>query len=205
MRRNFLTALHIGTIAVLAHACLAAAADESYKKHPGYVDFASMGVFGDLEATVEVFLKGPLLDMAKGALANEEPEVADAISKIEYIHVQQFELDRNAAEEVAKKTKELAKQLDAKGWEVVVRVREHDEQVYIYMLPGKDSQLIRGLVVMVVEEDDEATFVNIVGDMDPRNLGRVTGAFGHYDLDDFDINIDNGKDKNDKDRRTHRP
>ena len=201
MRLTLSTRILLGGILFAALAlCWAAEiqADPSdkYKKHPGYVDFEAMGVFGELEATVEVFLKGPLLQMAIGATGNDEPGIAEALKNIIYVHVQVFE--DKIGPEVGAKTKELAKQLDAKGWEVVVRVRERDQQVYVYMLPSKDEELVRGLVVMVVEDEDEAVFVNIVGDMDPREIGRISGAFGHHGLDDFNIHFDDD-DENDDD------
>ena len=158
-----------------------------------------MGVFDELDATVEVFLKDILLNFAVDVLKHEEPELADMLAGLVYVHVQQFELDRGEGEQVAAKTKEMAAQLDKRGWDVVVRVREKYEQTYVYMKPG-EKKTVDGLVVMVVEDDREATFVNIVGTIDPENIGRVTGHF----YGDNDIEWDDDDDDDDRDRRRNR-
>ena len=55
----------------------------------------------------------------------------------------------------------------------------------IYMLPGKGDN-IDGLVVMVVSDDDEAVFVNVVGTIDPAQIGRIGHSFRIDALDDID-------------------
>lgn len=202
---------------MIAIACLVlivptATADKTdYTKMPGYVDFGAMEIFGDVEATVEVYLKGSLLAMARAAVADEDPELEHMLANIHYIHVQVFELDRGMdTEQIKSKTRDVAKQLDKKGWEMVVKVREDDEYVYVYLLPGKDDT-IDGLVVMAVEDDDEAAFVNIVGKINPENIGKIGRSFHmdsiDIDWDDFDHDRDDDDedDKEDKrDKRTHR-
>jgi hypothetical protein len=179
-----------------------------YTKLPGYVDFGAMEIFGDVEATVEVFLKGSLLAMARAAVADEDPELEHMLANIQYIHVQVFELDDVDSKQVMTKTKEVAKQLDKRGWEIAVRVREDDEHVYVYLLPGKDND-IAGLVVMAVEEDDEAAFVNIVGNINPENIGKLGRTFhmDSIDIDWDDVHADhddNNKKEDKRDKRTNR-
>ena len=58
---------------------------------------------------------------------------------------------------------------------------------------------------MVIEEDGEATFVNIVGNVDPAKIGRIGRSF---DIDAMDIdfgNFDNDDDDKDskKSKRVH--
>ncbi|MEJ2722500.1 MAG: DUF4252 domain-containing protein [bacterium] len=182
-----------------------AASEKDFSKMPGYVDFEAMKIFGDAEATVEVFLKGSLLTLAREAVADEDPELKQMLDNIQYIHVQVFELDDVDIDQVVDKTKTLAKQLENKGWEIAVRVREDEEHVYVYLLPGEKND-ISGLVVMVVDEDDEATFVNIVGNIDPANIGRIGRAF-HMDSIDIDFensDVDHSADKDKRDKRTNR-
>jgi len=186
----------VAATTMLAFAPATAAEKTDYSKMPGFVDFGAMEVFGDHEATVEVFLKGSLLAMAREAVGDEDPELKHMLANIQYIHVQVFDLDGVDTKQVTAKTKEVAKQLDQKGWELAVRVREDDEHVYVYLLPGQKNN-IAGLVVMAVEEDDEAAFVNIVGDIDPANIGKLGRTFH---MDSIDINWDDVDDKHVKDK-----
>jgi hypothetical protein len=164
----------------------AASPDEDYKKLPGYVDFES--VVGDMEATVEVYLKGSLLVLAREAVKTDDPELGELLSKIDYIHVQVFPMEGRFAKQLEQKTAEIAKLLDKKGWELTVRVREDEEQVHVYVLPGKKDD-IAGLVVMAVEEGDEAVFVNIVGSINPAEIGRIGRTF-HIDSIDVPIKVE---------------
>jgi hypothetical protein len=54
---------------------------------------------------------------------------------------------------------------------------------------------IAGLVVMAVEPGDEAAFVNIVGDIDPAQIGRLGRKFDIEPLDSIRIEIKNSKRK----------
>ena len=177
-------ALSLVVLALVAPGAAAAPKDD-YKKMPGYVDFDRMNVFGDLESTVEVFLKGPLLSMAVEAVRHDDPDVAEMLAGLKLVRVHVFDLDGDLGRDLIEKSDKLSKQLEKKGWEMAVRVREEDQHVHIYMLPGKNNN-IDGLVVMVVDDDDEAVFVNIVGTIDPAQIGRL-GHGLHIDaLDDVD-------------------
>jgi len=169
---------------VIGFAVAAAAADD-YKKHPGYVDFEKMGIFGESEAAVEVILKGSLLKMILGGI--DDPELADMVGKLQYVHVQSFPVDEMDIPALERKIQKTAKQLEDSGWDVVVRVRDNDEdeQVYVYILPTKSDEIISGLVVMVVEQDDKAVFINVVGDLDPAQIGKLGHTFDIDELDDI--------------------
>ena len=180
-----LNTLRIFAATTIAAALLFAAAtttqavpDTKYKSMPGYVDIHNLGEFDDLDASVEVFLKGSLLKLAREAVRYEEPELALILDNIHMVRVNVFPIDEDKDDAVAAKAKTLAKQLEAKGWEVAVRVREKDEDVYVYILPNENDEGIEGLVVMVAERssrhsDGEFTFVNIVGNINPEDIGRL--------------------------------
>ncbi len=176
--------LSLAILALVAPGAAAAPKDD-YKKLPGYVDFEGMNIFGDLESTVEVFLKGPLLSMAVEAVRHDDPEVAEMLAGLKLVRVHVFDLVGDLGRDLIEKSDRLSKELEKMGWEMAVRVRERDEHVHIYILPGKGNN-IDGLVVMVVDDDDEAVFVNIVGTIDPTQIGRL-GHGLHIDaLDDVD-------------------
>ena len=173
-------------IAALATLPAQAASEKDYTKQPGYVDFDP--ILGDMESSVEVYLKGSLLVLAREAVKDEDPELSNVLSKIEYVKVQIFPLRGASMEKLMDKAHDVATQLEKKGWEIAVRVREKDEQVHIYLLPG-DKEDIRGLVVMVVGDDDEAVFINIVGNINPAEIGRIGRTF-HIDSMDIPVQVE---------------
>lgn len=173
-------------LALLTPLPLRAGSADDYTKLPGYVDFGA--AIDDVEATVEVYLKGSLLVIAREAVKNDDPELGELLSKIDYIHVQVFPMRGGSSEKLMERTRQVGKQLEKKGWELTVRVREDEEQVHVYMLPGKKDD-IAGLVVMAVEEGDEAVFVNIVGNINPAEIGRIGRTF-HIDSMDLPVHVE---------------
>ena len=197
-RKWILGGAALALLIALAPVAATAESEETYKRSPGYVDFDP--ILGDMESSVEVFLKGSLLVIAREAVRDEDPELGDLLSKISYVRVQVFPVEETTASVLKDKTREVAKQLEKKGWEMTVRVREEGEQVLIYLLPGKKDE-IQGLVVMVVEDDEDAVFINVVGDISPAEIGRIGRAFHLNSMDipvkigvegDAEVTIDEG-------------
>ena len=64
-------------------------------------------------------------------------------------------------------------QLDAKGWDHVVRAREDNENVRVSVL--RSDGAVRGLFV-IAGSDEEIVVVNIVCDVSPENIKKLTAA-----------------------------
>lgn len=199
--------LSVVLVVLFAAPALADPGDE-YKKMAGYVDFEELGLVNEFEPSIEVFLKGPLLKLAREAVKHDEPDLAGALDNIKLIRVNVFDLDEIDGfdtKDLLQRTKKLATNLEKQGWEIAIRVRERHEHVYVYLLPGKNED-IDGLVVMVIEDDDQAVFVNIVGTIDPEQIGRI-GHSIHIDgvnLDHLDDYYDDKKEEKEKKKRTNR-
>jgi hypothetical protein len=180
MKRILMNKFIIGLFTALL-ALPAIAQEDELKDLPGYVDF------GDLSATygepkITINLGGTMLNFVGIMSSAESPETSDLISKLKGIRVQIFSTDENsgAAIDQFAKTK---KGLKTSGWEPIVQVNEDDEQVLVYM--KMDSGKMEGMTVMVVDEE-EAVFVNIIGQLNPAELGKV--------MESFDVDVDLGMD-----------
>ena len=159
----------------------AMAQEDELKDLAGYVDF------GDLSATygepkITINLGGTMLNFVGMMSSEESPETSEMISKLKGIRVQIYSLDENvdAAVNQFGKTKSALK---SSGWEPIVQINEDDEQVLVYM--KMEEGHVEGMTVMVVDEE-EAVFVNIIGQLNPAELGKV--------MDSFDVDVDLGMD-----------
>jgi len=155
----------------------AMAQEDELKDLAGYVDF------GDLSATygepkITINLGGTMLNFVGMMSSEESPETSEMISKLKGIRVQIYSLDENvdAAVNQFGKTKSALK---SSGWEPIVQINEDDEQVLVYM--KMEEGHVEGMTVMVVDEE-EAVFVNIIGQLNPAELGKV--------MDSFDVDVD---------------
>jgi len=153
--------------------------EDELKDLPGYVDFGDLSsMYGDPKITIN--LGGTMLNFVGMMSSSESPETSDLISKLKGVRVQVYAIDENADAARSQYSKVRGK-LKKSGWEPIVQVNEDDEQVLIYM--KMDDGNMEGMTVMVVDEE-EAVFVNVIGQLNPAELGKVMEAM------DVDVGLD---------------
>ena len=155
--------------------------EESLKKNPGYFNLDNIRTTFSDEPTLEINLEGFLLSMAASATKVAEPDLAEVLDNLLYVRVERYDLPRDKRDEVQGKNGELAKKLDKEGWERVVRVRENEDDVYVYLKP--ENKKIVGIVVMAIEGSKRVLFANIVCNIDPDQIGRLGNRWDLNHLD----------------------
>lgn len=156
--------------------------ERDYSGLPGYVDIQGLGIFTEEDATVEVYLHEQLLGMVAEMARSAEPELSEVLLGLNLVRVQRYRMEDRQLDDVQAKTADMASRLENDDWMRVVRIRERDETVYVYFKLGE--KLVHGVTVMVIEEyEGYATFVNIVGDIDPAQVGRLGRKFNIDALD----------------------
>lgn len=159
----------LGLAALLFLACYWAgpALAQDVENLPGFVDFESFGEF-DLDALkIEVNLGGSLLRMLSGALEDEDGEFAELLRRLSLVRVNVFEA--GGATEARSKLRGVLRELRRDGWEAVVSIRD-DENLHILL--RSDGEKILG-VLAAFSDDESFGLVNIVGDFDPEQIGRL--------------------------------
>lgn len=183
LKRVMLPLLVIGLIP------FAQAADSDPLDHPGYVDFSVLTAIANIEPTVEVSLKAPLLNMVTNLIRSEDEEAADFISKLLRVTVNVFESSSIDVSEISTSMNEIAANLDEQGWDRVVRVREDPEHVDIYFRVSDDAGTIYGIAIMVAEPGD-TVLVNIVGDISTDDIAALGRRFDIDELVDLEVEVD---------------
>ena len=145
---------------VLLGAVLLAAPLHADTKSPGYFDLGTFAPPTDGGQFVEVDLKGHLLAMAARVAAKEEPGVAEVLRGIESIRVNVVGVNKANRVEMAERIKSLRSGLTTDGWERIVTVQEGDQDV------------------TVLAGNEQAVFVNVVGDINPEKLAELGEHFG---------------------------
>jgi hypothetical protein len=165
----------------------AMAQEDALKAFPGYVDFGELNsLFG--EPTVQISVGESLLGLVGSLSASEDPETAEMFKRLNGVRVSVFE-NEGMVDGAVGLIKDVSSNLARQGWESVVTVNSDDEQVRIFMMIN-DSR-VEGITVMALDEE-EAVFVNIIGNIDPEELSKV--------MDNFNIDLNgNGHDSDDSD------
>lgn len=166
--------------AFLAVACtgpvLAQDWTESLPSKAGYVDFGNLTELFGHEPKVEVMLGGPLVTFLAEASRQEDPELAEMLDGLTAITVNVYDLDEGDTNAARDRVEELAARLGDQQWQRTVRVTEEDSRMHMFV--KSDGPKIAGLALMVLSDDSEAVFINVVGDVDPAALGKLAGKFG---------------------------
>lgn len=158
-----------------------AGTDDDLSSKPGYVDFGQLAAdYG--EPRVMVNIGGSLLQLV-GAMEHDDPVAEAALKNLESVRIHVYDTAGDIAAAVSR-MKDVSDLLGELDWEQVVQVREPDERVNIYVKHGEEQ--IHGVTVMVVDEE-EAVFINVLGDINPSELSMV---MDHVDLDvDMDLDL----------------
>ena len=166
---------------VALSAAPAFAQEDALKGLPGYVDFGELtGIFG--EPSVEIAVGPSLLSMVGALSSSEDPEVAELFKRLQGVRIRVFET-ASVTPGALDYVKEVSSRLSDGGWEPVVTVNTEVEQVRIFMKINAD--MVEGITVMAVEEN-EAAFINVIGNLNPAQLDKV--------MDNFDVDIGGGAD-----------
>jgi hypothetical protein len=142
---------------------------DELRDEPGYVDFGEMSAaYG--EPKIEINIGSALLGFV-GALADDDdPEVAAIFDKLKAVRVNVYKVDDATA--AIDHISDVASELKSRSWIPIVTVRDEGEHVRIFVKMTGDK--IDGLTVMAAEDDDEAVFINVIGEIDPDDLSKVT-------------------------------
>jgi len=145
----------------------------------GYVNLRRLGDLDDFfprDAQIEVNVEGALMRMVAAASRQEDPELADLLGDLDGVYVLGYDLAGYSLDDFDELATEMGNNLTRNGWTTIVRIREMTENTHMYAKLAGDG--VAGMVVLSVEEgSDQAVFVNIVGDIDPEQIGRIGQKF----------------------------
>lgn len=103
-----------------------------------------------------------------------DQETSELISKLKAVRVKIYNIESNekpALELMSKVTNDIKK----KSWMPIVTINEEHEKVRVFT--KLTNEIMDGLVVMVINDNEtkkEAVFINIIGEIDPAQINKVT-------------------------------
>ncbi len=142
---------------------------------PGSIPFDELGIFPREKLSVEINLGPPLLRLVAAAMGKEDPEFSRLITNLREIRVQVFPVTAGDEGSVRTRIGRAVSWLEDHGWAATVKVREKDEETFIYLKEADGN--IQGLTLLSFQPGEEAVVINIVGRIDPAQLGRLGQTF----------------------------
>jgi hypothetical protein len=172
-------------------AAAGASAQQAVEQSAGYFPLEDLALFAEGGVEVDVDIQGPMIQMMAAAAEEQEPQFGELASQLQRVRVRVGQLRGDDQSGVAAEFDRAIGQLEAAGWQPMVRVDDGDELVRVFVKQSSDR--IYGLAVIVNDGNEQGVLVNIVGDLDPELVGRMIGSMDELpDLDELGIDLDQG-------------
>lgn len=168
----------------------AATAAIAAENHPGYVDFSDLRGLIDSEPVVEVTLREPLLRLITETIPEDDHEAANFVSRLLSVRLHVYKDIESITGDVGENVDEIAASLDDEGWERVVRVRDGEDQVDIFLRMSEDEDVVHGIALMVFSDDGEMVLGNIVGDIRFDDISALGRRFDIEELSELQSQAD---------------
>jgi len=156
-------------------------------QHNGQVDFNSF-LPTETGRVVQITVGPVLLKFAAIVASFQEPEAAKLIRNIKHVRVNIVELDKSNRADAASKIADVKAYLKSEGWEPTVQLREkgQKEAVDVYIKLGTEDT-IEGIVVTIIDDNKEAVFVNVVGNIRADQIAALCESLDLDALEDIDL------------------
>jgi len=152
---------------------------------PGYANLELPG-WTEADRVLSVSLGPSILRMARWVTdADEDPEAEAILKNVRAIRVSVYELEGDSTR-LLKHAADTSSQLQKQGWEILVKVNEGTEQTLV--MSKIIDQLMTGIVVLSIDEE-EMVFVNLMGSIDPAQLGEILRGLDSETDADLDIQL----------------
>ena len=152
--------------------CLAAAGwAQKPESQPGYVPIEELGLFPRDKLEVEINIGPPLLRMIAAGTKQDDPGFSAVMDGLKSIQVQVFPVKGVDTGAVKTRIDRAVHWLEGHGWQSTVKVRDQGQETYVYLKMTGDR--IEGLTLLSLDPKDEAVVINIVGRVDPAQIGEL--------------------------------
>jgi Domain of unknown function (DUF4252) len=174
---------------------------QELKSQPGYVPIEQLNLFPTDKASTEINIEGALLSLIAAGAKRADPDFASMIGGLKAITVRVFPLTDKDEAPLRARIGKAVSWLEGRGWKSTLRVKEKGEETYIYL--KETGGKIAGLTLLSLTPGDEAVVINIVGRIDPAQLGRLTQTLDLPHIKQGDTK--QGDTKQGKDKKPQKP
>ncbi|MBE9548882.1 MAG: DUF4252 domain-containing protein [Proteobacteria bacterium] len=152
---------------------------------PGYANYDLPG-WTEADRVMTISFGPAFMRMARWVNdADEDPEVEALLKQVRAVRIAIYELEDDSSK-LQKRLTESTEHLQKQGWDVLVKIHEEHEQTLV--MSKIVDQVMTGMVVLVLD-DEEMVFVNLMGNIDPAQLGNILHSLDGETEADLDIEI----------------
>lgn len=168
--------LIINFVVLLSFLTVLSAQKGNYTNHPGYVDFTKLEKFNVNDGSNEIIVEEKLLRMVGKMTKGEDAGLSDLLNSLKLVKAISFDVTKDNFKEMYDKMVSITNKLDSMGWDRVVKSKAADKLAYVFVKTKGEDDVI-GLAVLALDKDGQASFVNVVGDINMDAIGRLSNQF----------------------------
>ena len=150
----------------------------------GYYPVEELGILEPGNLEVDINLEGSTLQIAAGAMQDQDPRIKDLIANLTRVRVQVGDAEGLDPGLIDDRIAGAVAQLESQGWVRIISVEDGSEKVYVYSIDGSDGN-IAGLTALVTDGGEEVVVANIAGSIDPVLLGSAISNMHTMDISQF--------------------
>lgn len=166
--------LSFAAVALLG-VCVGAQAQE------GFFDFSKIPGL-DATPAVQIDVNPAMLSFVGAAARATDPQAADLLAGIRGMRVYVYDnVGNRDLSAMQRFIDDTSGKLERDGWHRAVYVQDEDNKVRIYakLAGAAESSRVDGFTVMVTEENGGAVFINVDGQIEASQIGRLMGEYGN--------------------------
>jgi len=206
--------LALAIVVFLAPVAFAGSNQNNLSGEPGYIDLGRFKSFDQGKSVVEISLTQPLLSLARWAVVEDDPQMAEMLGGLKLLQVNVFSYPISEGKALSASLEEIGTKLAAEGWNSVVKVKKEGETWNIMVKLDekggtKGAPLLNGVALLGMGDKDseihyedgdglEAVFVNVVGSIDFAQLSKLGKHFDLPMLEQLDAKDTKGAKDTDK-------
>lgn len=176
-----------------------AQSNNDYSNDPGYVNFGDLSKYMNGDDVTEVTIGSNLLQMVGKMADKSDSKIKNLVSGLKLVEVRTFKADDKDLSDIKEKINSVDQKLVSKNWNRIVKVRKNKgEDTNIYVKASPDNTSFQGLVIASIDNNNEVTFVNIVGNINVDDLGELGHEFNIPSLNKVDKNKNQNDSENEK-------
>ncbi|MBN1639118.1 MAG: DUF4252 domain-containing protein [Ignavibacteriales bacterium] len=175
----------LGLTLLICYSVFAQDGKLKYKQEVGFYDFGDFSAVRSNENYKEVWLEKAMLDVTADMSKSDNPQFAEVLRKLELINYVKYEFSSSTMTFTDNKIKQISNDLEKKNWEKLIATINNENTSEIYIIRSDDK--IAGLVTLS-KKNKNASFINIVGDIDLANISKLSKSLNLSELTDVEEN-----------------
>jgi len=148
-----------------------------YTKEPGFFNYEKELTVKLGNAITEVYLEEPMLKMISQMTKDDKEGISTVLDALKLVRVNEYQTEKKDSLQIEADFESMNKKLQSQKWSSIIKTKNRGRYANIYVKEGSNGEYL-GLLLIALDRNAKATFVNIVGKINLETFGKISGQLG---------------------------